>query len=453
MFYCLPKISKRANPIHMQKKIRHSWLVLPFSLASFFVLGHGVVADRSTTDRTIHFPDVEGYQTLVLDLHTHSVFSDGHVWPSIRVAEAERDGLDGIAITEHLEWQPHIMDIPHPNRNRSFEEASLAAQKLDLLVIPGIEITRSDEVGHMNAVFVKDANELVQQRNSSQYLNEHMFASENEAGEFAKAASAGAFSDAHQAEFNGRTVWVPFVDKATYLMLVAYRFAAEQPAEEVLGLANAQGAFIFWNHPNFNTPDAKMNKFHKKQVRNGMLHGVEIANGGRFYENALRLALKHKLALIGTSDVHNLIDWDYAPEEGGHRPVTLTFATDKTNEAAKQALFARRTVVWWKNTLIGRPTELNSLLQASLKVEKSDWSGNILRVSLKNHSDANFQLRNQSKHLIRRHGPIIKVAPNDTTVLEIRFAEQPSSIKLAFEVMNTLVAPDKPGHIEFDVRL
>ena len=30
-------------------------------------------------------------------LHTHSVFSDGHVWPRIRVAEAIRDGLDAMA--------------------------------------------------------------------------------------------------------------------------------------------------------------------------------------------------------------------------------------------------------------------------------------------------------------------------------------------------------------------
>ncbi len=424
---------------------------MPFWLASTSVFGHGDVPDRPLTDRAIHFPDVDGYKTLVLDLHTHSVFSDGHVWPTIRIAEAERDGLDGIAITEHLEWQPHIMDIPHPNRNRSFEEASLAAKKLDLLVIPGIEITRSDEAGHMNAVFVKDANELVQQRSSSGYDDEHRFASKNQADEFAKTASAGTFSGAHRAEVDGNMFWAPFVDKATYLMLVAYRQAAAQSAEEVQGLANAQGAFVFWNHPDFGTPNADMNEFHKKQVRNGMLHGIEIANGGRFYENAFRLALKYDLTLIGTSDVHNLIDWDYAPEKGGHRPVTLAFATDKTNKAAKEALFAHRTVVWWKNTLMGRPAELNLLLQSSLEVEKSVWSGSNLRVFLKNHSDARFQLRNRSEYLIRRHGPVIEVAPNDTTVLEMRFAERPDRITLPFDVMNALVAPDKPGRIEFDI--
>ena len=45
------------------------------------------------------------------------------------------------------------------------------------------------------------------------------------------------------------------------------------------------------------------------------------------------------MPMIGTSDVHNLIDWDYHPEAGGHRPVTLAFAVEKSNEAAKEALF------------------------------------------------------------------------------------------------------------------
>ena len=41
----------------------------------------------------------------------HSVFSDGSVWPDIRVEEAKKDGLDVIAITEHLEYQPWKDDI------------------------------------------------------------------------------------------------------------------------------------------------------------------------------------------------------------------------------------------------------------------------------------------------------------------------------------------------------
>lgn len=64
------------------------------------------------------------HQWLSTDLHIHTVFSDGAVWPSIRVEEARREGLDLIAMTEHLEYQPHAKDIPHPDRNRSYTIAN-----------------------------------------------------------------------------------------------------------------------------------------------------------------------------------------------------------------------------------------------------------------------------------------------------------------------------------------
>ena len=85
-----------------------------------------------------------GYQTLAVDLHTHSVFSDGMVWPDIRVQESDRDGLALMAVTEHLEYQPRAEDIPHPDRNRSFVLARdhARSQGSDLIVVNGAEITR-----------------------------------------------------------------------------------------------------------------------------------------------------------------------------------------------------------------------------------------------------------------------------------------------------------------------
>ena len=32
----------------------------------------------------VNFPDIPGYKTLKCDFHTHTVFSDGSVWPDIR---------------------------------------------------------------------------------------------------------------------------------------------------------------------------------------------------------------------------------------------------------------------------------------------------------------------------------------------------------------------------------
>ena len=51
-------------------------------------------------------PDVEGYKTLKGDFHIHTVFSDATVWPTTRVQEAIWEGLDVIAITDHVDTRP-----------------------------------------------------------------------------------------------------------------------------------------------------------------------------------------------------------------------------------------------------------------------------------------------------------------------------------------------------------
>lgn len=56
------------------------------------------------------------------NLHTHTVFSDGLVRPTVRIDEAYREGLDVIAITEHIEYRPHEEDVK-ANHNRSYEVA------------------------------------------------------------------------------------------------------------------------------------------------------------------------------------------------------------------------------------------------------------------------------------------------------------------------------------------
>ena len=104
--------------------------------------------------RPLRLPDVPGFLTLQCDFHTHTVFSDGKVWPDIRAEEAWREGLDAIAITDHLEYLPHRKDLP-PNHERSFEIAAPHGEKLGLIVIRGSEITRKMPPGHLNAIFLK----------------------------------------------------------------------------------------------------------------------------------------------------------------------------------------------------------------------------------------------------------------------------------------------------------
>jgi len=120
-----------------------------------------IYAQTDNNSRKIEFPNIPGFKTLVCDLHMHTVFSDGSVWPNIRIKEAEKDGVDFISTTEHLEYQPWSDDIPHPDRNRSYQVAKNFSKNTNVIAINGSEITRNMPPGHANAIFIKDANKLL----------------------------------------------------------------------------------------------------------------------------------------------------------------------------------------------------------------------------------------------------------------------------------------------------
>ena len=387
------------KPIKQMKNT--SITVFFLSLFTSISFGHGTASDPpADRDRKITFPDTAEYKTLVLDPHTHTVFSDGHVWPRIRVGEALRDGLDALAITDHLEFQPHLEDIPHPDRNRAYLDAKSAAEGKSLLVIPGVEITRRAPASHMNAIFIKDANLL----------------------------------------FRAPVPPEPFSSR------VYTRKAEEWPPQLAVEAANEQGAFVFWNHP-FWTSDfpegiPRIPEFHQKNAKAGLLHGIEIANGRNYSEEAFQIALDYNLTLMGVSDVHNLIDWDYEPHKGGHRPVTLVLAKERTSESIKEALFDRRTVVWFKNSLMGRPQHLGPLLEASLSLHDASYGdGEILNVSITNTSDADFHLRNKSKYNFYRHTSVITIGQHSTEKIMVKTGTKIGRAELDFEVLNAFTAP------------
>ncbi|HHT29572.1 PHP domain-containing protein [Petrimonas mucosa] len=110
----------------------------------------------------IRIPDIDGYKTLKGDFHIHTVFSDGKVWPDQRVKEAWNEGLDVIAITDHIEYRPN-QKILISDHNKSFEIAKAQGDAIGMLVIKGSEITRQKPLGHINALFIQDANPLERQ--------------------------------------------------------------------------------------------------------------------------------------------------------------------------------------------------------------------------------------------------------------------------------------------------
>ena len=332
--------------------------------------------------RAIEFPDVEGYETLVVDLHMHTVFSDGAVWPSVRVEEALRDGLDVIATTEHLEYQPHSDDIPHPDRNRAFEIMREAADGSDLLVVNGSEITRSMPPGHSNAIFVTDANALL----------------------------------------------------------------LDDPVA-VFREAKRQGAFTFWNHPNWTAqrPDgrATLTDLHRRLIQDGLLDGIEVANDQTFSEEALAIALEHDLTILGTSDVHGLVDWAYDVPEGGHRPVTLAFVRSRTEAGLREALEAGRTVAFFRDVLAGRREHVGALVESSLSVRSAVYRGDssVLEVVLANRSEAPFVLEHAGALTFHGGTGVITVPAHGTVTLEVKPGSRLGRVEVPFRVLSAVVGP------------
>jgi hypothetical protein len=119
------------------------------------VIAYLLIAPFAVHAAKINFPDILSYETLKCDFHMHTVFSDGQVWPTTRVDEAVREGLDAIAITDHIEYQPHKEDIP-VSYGRSNQIANGAANKRKILFPNAAEITRDTPPGHFNALFLQD---------------------------------------------------------------------------------------------------------------------------------------------------------------------------------------------------------------------------------------------------------------------------------------------------------
>ncbi|KAF0239323.1 MAG: hypothetical protein FD181_303 [Prolixibacteraceae bacterium] len=276
--------------------------------------------------KTINIPNIPGYQTLKCDFHMHSVFSDGTVWPTVRVQEAWQEGLDAISITDHIEYRPHSKDI-NADHNRSFEIAEPLAKELKVILVRGAEITRGMPPGHLNALFIRNAN-LLDRENVNDALRE----------------------------------------------------------------ARDQGAFLIWNHPGWKVQQPDSTVWwaeHTNLHKNNMLHGIEVFNES-FCPEALDWAIEKKLTIFSNSDEHGPSNYN-----DGHRPLTLVFSKSRTQGGIREALFSRRTVAYFGNTLVGEAAYLNPLFFASLEIDNEPLrlkNKERKLIFVKNNSDINYEL-------------------------------------------------------------
>lgn len=321
----------------------------------------------------IVIPQVNGYNVYKADLHTHTIFSDGKVTPEWRVEEAWQDGLDIVAITDHIENRPYVTRLPKylngvevqvqnekeisVDLNASVRLAQDQARKLNMLLIPGAEISRPYKtVGHLNALFTTDNNAI----------------------------------------------------------------PAEDPLQ-ALRNAKAQGALVQFNHPGTGRTSLDLTEFEINAYKEGLIDGIEIFNNNGFYPKAIDRALEKGLYMSGNSDVHTTTDIAYS-DATLSRNITLILAKEKTMEAVKDALVNRRTIAYGFDQIAGEESLIKDLFNACVTAEfvRLDSKGNTI-FNLTNMSSLVFaaSINGSNPHWIAPFSTIPMKIKSDVIELKI----------------------------------
>jgi len=361
------------------------WIVIWFS----FMLPANAGNDHG--DKKV--PDIPGYITLKCDLHMHTIFSDGKVWPTVRVAEAQYEGLDAIALSDHIGKQKPDKDVIK-DLNRAYDIAVEEAKNTELIVIKGAEITFPMPPGHVNALFLSDAEKL----DTKEYME--------------------AFEEAKK-----------------------------------------QDAFFFWNHSNWKTPDkaweqdgiAQWFDEHTELMNKGMLMGLEVVNAQSYNEEAHRWCLEKNLTMLGNTDIHQPITFEY-DLESGHRPLTLVFAKERSASGIKEALMERRSAVWFEDQVIGKEEFLLPLFQSAVSVEKVTYYEKIAEVIIKNKSDMNFILENTGDYSFLNKTRILTLKANEELRLGVKTGEVLEEFTLKYQVLNFHLTPSESLVVELDCK-
>ena len=257
---------------------------------------------------------VSGYNVYKADLHTHTVFSDGSVTPQFRVKEAWIEGLDIIAITDHIEYRPFektmsdyvsSKDKKNPDINTSVELAQDAAKYWDIFVIPGTEITRDGRtIGHFNALFTRNNNKIYD----------------------------------------------------------------DDPLQAIRN-AKRQGALVMHNHPGWWRKSIDYTEVEKAAYDEGLIDGVEVINYNEFYPGIIDRVRERGLFIAANTDIHESSTIDFN-QHGYMRPMTLILASERTEKSLREALEAGRTLAFGFNTLCGSEQLLKDFFKASVGVRK-----------------------------------------------------------------------------------
>ncbi len=313
----------------------------------------------------IILPQVKGYNIYKGDFHVHTIYSDGEVTPRERVREAWYDGLDIIALTDHLELRSYekFMLKAHAPYNpdgkpyeyirggagnkkdhstpiycdldATYEEALSYAQKeeIPIMVVRGTEIWRNPAtIGEYNALFLKDITDV-----------------------------------------------------------------AKPDIIESLKEAKKQGAIIIHNHPGWRRKTMDKSEMQEKIYAEKLVDGIEVigGTGPTLYPKMIDRCVDEKLTIFANTDTHRT-SAQYYPRGGEiFRTMTFILAKECTEKAIKEALLKRRTIGYAANHLIGEEQWLAEFLNAAVecKVVAVNEKKGHRAFQLTNHCSVPFILR------------------------------------------------------------
>ena len=336
------------------------------------------VVEKKPQRREIIIPNVEGYKVYKADLHIHTLYSDGQVTPELRVREAHSEGLDIMAITDHLEIRTYANDMlaflkghvpegeTHPkdvvtdmvDYNVPYNTAEKSAKRSGLLLIRGAEISRPPyKYGHFNALFTTDNNTIT-----------------------------------------------------------------DPDPEVAIRNARAQGAIIMHNHPGWRRSSLNTHAFEDRIYSEGLIDGIEVMNNNEFYPKAIDRAINLGFFISSNTDIHGTIAEVYGSEI---RNFTMVLANELSEEAIREALLAHRTVAYSYGTLAGEEKWLKPLFEACVEVEvvRSNGDGTQM-VRLVNKSSLPFVLKTKG-------GRESLLAPSSS----VSFTLRPDGLTLTVENM------------------
>ena len=284
--------------------------------------------------REIILPKINGYTLYKADFHVHTIYSDGEVTPRERIREAWYDGLDIIAITDHLEirtYEKFMLKALAPynkdgkpytnanagagnkkdkdapmlsNLNAGYEEALHIIEKEDIpiLAVRGTEIWRNPRTtGEYNALFLKDINAIC-----------------------------------HKDLF------------------------------ECFRRVKEQGGLIMHNHPGWRRKTMDKSEDQIRAYGEGWVDGVECVNSSTLYPTTIRRCIDEKLFIAANTDTHRPASQIFSRDKEYFRTMTFIMAKECTEKAIKEALLKRRTIGYSGNHLFGEEKYLVEFLNEAI---------------------------------------------------------------------------------------